>query len=402
MLLLLLTLAAPVACADALAELLPRLHKPVVMSQPSTGAIDVGDSHLVSRTVTGVSLPLHLKAASHSLGTARLIGGMDSSAVDGAVVGGLAWQAGGQEGMGAGLDVLRTGLPAVAGGGLLTQASLQLPVPFLKSTPSFRLALGSYIDDADHDGAAAGRLSFAADALGGRYSVSYAQAQSGFRPLGSQLTANQANLDLNVHYTLDRYQLNQQLRFRRMRPGQPGEIRTWRSDTFWSGPAGGVFLPLMATFRLHAGLRFKRRMGRHPSNAGWLLEARGESLYWQMWRLDTSLELGRTAAFTSVDHASLRLGGTRSIRLGDFVGNVATHFRMKLRSVTSTHWQFRSSLRLSMRHSAQQVSFGIRWITHEWHGNAREGPAWRVMFRYSIAAAEALPGLVSAIGQLVP
>lgn len=398
---LLLALAAPAAHADALAERLPRLHAPVATPQPHAGAIAVGESDLVSRTVAGVSVPLHLEAAGHSLGTARLIGGVDTSAADGTAVGGLAWQAGGPDGLAAGLGVLRTGLPAVAGGGLLTQASLRLPLPFLQNAPSLGLAFGSYAGDAQQDGGAAGRLSLAANVLGGRYSLSYAQAQAGFHPPGSQLTANQISLDLSARYALGRYQLEQRLRFRQVRPGQPGETNTWRSDTFWSGPVAGL-IPFMTTFRLHLGLRFRRETDRHASHTGWLLEAQGGGISLRAWRFDTRLALGRTAACTPIGHVAWQMGGTRPIRLGNFVSSLTTHFGVKLRTSTRTRWRMRAGVRLEMQHSVRQMSFGVHWTTNNWHGNARDQSTWRVMFRYSIAATSALPRLALAIRQLMP
>lgn len=399
--LLFLALAAPAVCANASAELLPRLHEAGAAPQPLTGSIDISDSNLVSRTVTGVSLPLPVNAAGRSLGTVRLIGGVDTSTENGAAVGGLAWQTGGPDGLGTSLGVVRTGLPAVAGGGVLTQAGLRLPLPLLKKATSVGLTLGWYAGDDDQIGGAAGRLSFAAEVFGGRYSLSYAQAQSGFHPLGSQLTANQSNLDLSARYTLGRYQLYQRLRFRRVRAGQPSEIRTWRSDTFWGGPVGDLS-PLITSFQLHAGLRSRHGLDRRRSDTGWLLEAQGEGISWQAWRFETRLAFEQTATRKSMRHATWRLGGARPIRLGAFAGNLATHLGVRLRTNTQTGWRLRSGVRLKMQNDARQLALDIHWVTDNGQNSTHAEPSWRVMFSYSIAATEALPSLAMAVGQLVP
>src|SRR5699024_6923262 len=152
--------AAPAAYASAYAEMLPRLHEPIATPRPQPGAgtsaIDIGNSGLVSRAITGVSVPLRLEAAGYSLGTGRLIGGVDSTTADDAAVGGLAWHAGSLDGLNAGFDILRTGLTeAAAGGGLLTQTNLRVPLRFFSNAPSLGLSLGSYAGDTGQYGGAA-------------------------------------------------------------------------------------------------------------------------------------------------------------------------------------------------------------------------------------------------------
>lgn len=379
------------------AGLLPRLHERSTAPQAHAGAIDIGTTSLISRSVTGVSLPLRLEAAGQDLGTVRVIGGVGNAGALGA----LTWQTGGAEGPGIGVGILRTGLPAAPGGGLLTQTSLRLPLPFLDNAPTLGLAFASYAGDANQGGGTAGRLSFAADLFGGRYSLSYAQAQSGFRPLGSPLIANQTSLDLSAHYTLGQYQLSQRLRFRQAHPDQPDEIRTWRSDTFWQGPVADA-LPLLNTLRLHAGLWLRRGLNRHPDNTGWLVEAHGQGMAWQTWRFETRLALKRGAAPAPVSRVNWRLGAVRSIDLAAFGGHLATLFGVGLNTTAPARWQWRSSVRVQMQHDAQQLSFGIHWASNGWRDNAPGQASWRFMFRYSIAAEDALPRLASAFGKLVP